>query len=725
MQIKVRYLDNLKVEARFDDFTIIADQPVRYKGDGLAPGPFDYFLASSAMCAAYFVKVYCLARNISTEDIEIIQDNIVDPENRYNQTFQIHAHLPESLSEKDREGILAAIERCTVKKVIQQNPKFEIVAKTVLGKDTELSYDFNPEEKTFIRGKDLPLESTIAKMTKIISDLGIKLEITSWRNLVPHVWSVHLRDADCPMNFTNGKGSTKDAALCSALGEFIERVSSNYFYSDFYLGPEIAESEFVHYPQEKWFKPGKGKSLPEGLMDNYTKQVYHLEGQLKSTHLYDTNSGHVNRGICALPFVRQSDQEVVYIPVNLIGNLFVSNGMSAGNSLFEARVQCLSEIFERAVKNKIISEEIALPDVPKSVLEKYPTILEGIEKLEKEGFPIFIKDASLGGRYPVMCVTLMNPKTGGAYASFGAHPIFEVALERSLTELLQGRSFEGLNDMPAPTFNELAVQDHNNIIDHFIDSTGVISWKFFSKKSDYDFVEWDFSGSTEEEFNYLMSIFKHLEKEVYIADYEELGAKACRILVPGYSEIYLPEEIIWNNNNEALLYREDVLNLHRLKNDELVKLLEKLDQCEHDDFYQVSELIGVTFEESSVWGQLVLAELKLLIHLALKNTEEAKMMVEVLRSFNNNSLERRKLYRSLETVLDIELNPDLDINDFIPALKKMNGDELVDQAIQMVAGELRFHGLTETDSALKGLDKHLRLIESYKKLHSARSKNKK
>jgi ribosomal protein S12 methylthiotransferase accessory factor len=399
--------------------------------------------------------------------------------------------------------------------------------------------------------------------------------------------------------------------------------------------------------------------------------------------------------------------------------------MSAGNSLFEARVQCLSEIFERAVKNKIISEEIALPDVPRSVLEKYPTILEGIEKLEKEGFPIFIKDASLGGRYPVMCVTLMNPKTGGAYASFGAHPIFEVALERSLTELLQGRSFEGLNDMPAPTFNELAVQDHNNIIDHFIDSTGVISWKFFSNKSDYDFVEWDFSGTTEEEFNYLMSIFKHLEKEVYIADYEELGAKACRILVPGYSEIYLPEEIIWNNNNEALLYREDVLNLHRLNNDELVKLLEKLDECEHDDFYQVSELIGVTFEESSVWGQLVLAELKLLIHLALQNTEEAKMMVDVLRSFNNNSHERRKLYRALESVLDIKLNPDLEMNDFIPALKKMNGDELINQAIKMVAGELRFHGLSETNSALKGLDKHLRLIESYKKLHSARSKNKK
>jgi ribosomal protein S12 methylthiotransferase accessory factor len=36
--------------------------------------------------------------------------------------------------------------------------------------------------------------------------------------------------------------------------------------------------------------------------------------------------------------------------MNIIGNLYVSNGMSAGNTITEARVQALSEIFERSVK---------------------------------------------------------------------------------------------------------------------------------------------------------------------------------------------------------------------------------------------------------------------------------------------------------------------------------------------------------------------------------------
>ncbi len=32
MEIKVNFLDKLRLEAKFDDFTVIADQPIRYKG---------------------------------------------------------------------------------------------------------------------------------------------------------------------------------------------------------------------------------------------------------------------------------------------------------------------------------------------------------------------------------------------------------------------------------------------------------------------------------------------------------------------------------------------------------------------------------------------------------------------------------------------------------------------------------------------------------------------
>ncbi|WP_133493461.1 OsmC domain/YcaO domain-containing protein [Alcanivorax sp. 24] len=723
MEIKVNFLDNLRLEAKFDDFTVVTDQPIRYKGDGSAPSPFDYFLASSALCAAYFVKVYCKARDIPTDNIRLSQNNIVDPENRYNQIFRIQVELPEDISDKDRQGILRSIDRCTVKKVVQTGPEFQIETVENLDEDAQalLMAGLDGASRTYIEGKDRPLEETIATMTGLLEELGMKIEIASWRNIVPHVWSLHIRDAASPMCFTNGKGATKESALCSALGEFIERLSCNFFYNDQFFGEEIANSAFVHYPNERWFPPGPEDELPEGILDERCLAIYDPEGELRGSNLIDTNSGNVERGICSLPFERRSDGETVWFPSNLIENLFLSNGMSAGNTLPEAQVQCLSEIFERAVKKQIIEEELALPDVPPAVLAKYPNLVEGVEALEAQGFPVLVKDASLGGQFPVACVALMNPRTGGVFVSFGAHPSMAVALERSLTELLQGRSFEGLNDFPPPTFNNLAVTEPNNYVEHFIDSSGVVSWRFFSAKADYDFHEWDFSGTTVEEATKLFDILGEMGKEVYMAVHEDLGAPVCRILVPGYSEVYPVDDLIWDNTNKALDYREDVLNLHRLSDDQLADLAGHLEESQIDDYTDIITLIGIEFDENTVWGQLTVLELKLLINLALGQHEEALERVEAFLQYNDNTVERNLFYRAVSAVLEITLDQELELDHYLVNLRRMYGEDTMSTVVGAVEGSIRFPGLTPTNMQLEGLDKHLRLIESYKKLHAARA----
>ena len=727
MEIKVNFLDKLRLEAKFDDFRVVADQPIRYKGDGSAPGPFDYFLASSVLCAAYFVKLYCDTRSISTENIRLAHNNIVDPENRYKQIFKIQVELPADISAKDRLGILRAIDRCTVKKVVQAGPEFVIEEVENLDADAQALLTLNPasEASTYIAGKDLPLEQTIANMAKVLADLGIKIEIASWRNLVPNVWSLHIRDAHSSMCFTNGKGATKESALASALGEYIERLNCNHFYTHQFWGEDIANAAFVHYPNERWFKPGRKDALPAGILDEHCLEIYSPDGELRGTHLIDTNSGNVERGICSLPFVRQSDGAVVYFPSNLIDNLFLSNGMSAGNTLAEAQVQCLSEIFERAVKREILEGEIALPDVPAEVLAKYPGILAGIQGLEEQGFPVLVKDASLGGEFPVMCVTLMNPRTGGVFASFGAHPSLEVALERSLTELLQGRSFEGLNDLPRPTFESNAVTEPNNFVEHFIDSSGVVSWRFFSAKADYDFVEWDFSGQGEnsnaDEAATLFGILEGMGKEVYMAVYDQLGATACRILVPDYSEIYLVEDLILDNTNVALSFRADILNLHRLDDAGLKALLDRLEESEINDYTDIKTLIGIEFDENTVWGQLTILELKLLIQLALKQFEEAQDLVGAFLQYNDNTVERGLFYQALNVVLEVVLDDDLELDDYEVNFRRMFGNPRMDAVMGSVDGSVRFFGLTPTSMKLEGLDRHQRLIDSYKKLHTARA----
>ena len=731
MEIKVNFLDKLRLEAKFDDFTVIADQPIRYKGDGSAPGPFDYFLASSALCAAYFVKLYCNTRDIPTENIRLSQNNIVDPENRYAQIFKIQVELPSDISAKDREGILRSIDRCTVKKVVQQGPEFIIEEVDNLDADAQALLTVKPDadSATYILGKDLPLEQTIANMSGLLAGLGIKIEIASWRNIIPNVWSLHIRDAHSPMCFTNGKGATKESALASALGEYIERLSNNHFYAGSYWGEDLANAEFVHYPNEKWFKPGKKDALPKEILDKHCLAIYNPDKELRGSHLIDTNSGNVERGICSLPFERLSDGATVYFPSNLVENLFASNGMSAGNTLAEAQVQCLSEIFERAVKREILEGEYTLPDVPAEVLAKYPRIVAGIQGLEEQGFPVLVKDASLGGQYPVMCVTLMNPRTGGVFASFGAHPSFEVALERSLTELLQGRSFEGLNDLPPPTFVSNAVTEPNNFVEHFIDSSGVVSWRFFSAKAQFDFVEWDFtcrddSGKTDnvQEAANMFGILAEMGKEVYQAVYDQLGATACRILVPGYSEVYPVEDLIWDNTNKALLFREDILNIHQLDDDQLYDLLERLENNELDEYSDIATLIGIEFDENTVWGQLTVLELKLLINMALQEFEDAHEQVQSFLQYNDNTVERGLFYQALNVALEVELSDELDHDDYEHSFRRMFGNERMDAVYGTMEGSVRFYGMTPTSMKLEGLDRHQRLIDSYKKLHAARAK---
>lgn len=644
----------------------------------------------------------------------------MDPENRYQQIFKIQVELPEDISAKDREGILRAIDRCTVKKVVQAGPDFIIEEVENLDADAQALLTLNPDTdaSTFIPGKDLPLEQTIANMSALLAGLGIKIEIASWRNIIPNVWSLHIRDAHSPMCFTNGKGATKESALASALGEYIERLSNNHFYAGSYWGEEIANADFVHYPNERWFKPGRKDALPKEILDDYCLDIYNPDGELRASHLIDTNSGNAARGICALPYVRHSDGATVYFPSNLIENLYVSNGMSAGNTLAEAQVQCLSEIFERAVKREIIEGEISLPDVPAEVLAKYPGVVAGIEGLEQQGFPVLVKDASLGGAYPVMCVTLMNPRTGGVFASFGAHPRLEVALERSLTELLQGRSFEGLNDLPQPTFASEAVTEPNNFVEHFIDSSGIVSWRFFSAQADYEFVEWDFSAQAGEtnpgetnpenanatEAATLLAILQDMGKEVYSAVYDQLGAVACRILVPGYSEIYPVEDLVWDNTNKALLFREDILKLHQLDNASLEALLERLDSNELDDYGDIGTLIGISFDDNTHLGQLTVLELKLLVHLALQQLEEAHELVGAFLQYNDNTVDRGLFYQALNVVLEVLLDDELELADFEANFRRMFGHEKMDAAIGSCDGTVRFYGLTPIGLQLEGLD---------------------
>ena len=572
----------------------------------------------------------------------------------------------------------------------------------------------------FIPGKDAALETTIATLQGRLAAAGFHVEEHSWLNPLPGIWSVHLRERDCPLMFTNGKGATQLAARASALGEFFERVSCNYFWNHYYLGRCFAEGEgFVHYPQERWFVADADgdERWPAGLLTPELQQFYNPNGGIPAAELIDFNSGNVERGICAIPYVRQRDGATVYFPVNIIANLYVSNGMSAGNTAHEAQAQAMSEIFERHIKYRIIAEGLCLPDVPDDVIARYPHIAAGIAGLRAAGFGIRVKDASLGGKYPVMNVTLLNPQDQGCFASFGAHPRFEVALERALTELLQGRALDALGDFPEPGFDLDEIASAQNLEIHFVDSSGIISWNFLGAEPDFAFHDWNFSTTTAEDHAWLLDTLHAEGHDVYVAEFAPLGVYACRVLVPGVSEIYPVDELEFENNSIGNALREAVLNLTDLDDEECADLLDTLTDSKLADERPVAALIGLAPGSDPFWSELRVGELKTLLALAISDVDAIIEGCEWIRQFNQLDADRRRVYRCIEALVNLDEHHE-DNTGFEPALLDLYGATTLEQAMALLDGELRFFNQPSPGLDLVDCDMHQRLLAAYAKVQA-------
>lgn len=577
----------------------------------------------------------------------------------------------------------------------------------------------------FIAGKDASLEASLRHMQRTLTQLGFHLEERAWLHPVHGIWSVHVCDRDCPILFTNGKGTSRAAALASALGEFFERLACNYFWSHYDLGPAFATHDFTHFPQERWFSPGKKGQWPKAILTPELHAFYNPDKRIDARLLVDFNSGNATRGICALPFTRVADGCAVWFPVSLLGNLYVSNGMAAGNTETEARTQALSEIIERHVKFRVLREGLCLPEVPQASVARFPSIAAGLGSLRKAGFGISVRDASLGGRYPVMAIVLMNPNDQGCYASFGAHPCCRIALERALTELLQGRALDALTGFPEPGFDLDEVADPANLEIHFVDSSGVLPWHFVGTAADFDYCDWNFSAPgthTADDYAWLVDRIHAENHEIYIADYPHLGVYACRILVPGFSEIYPVEDLEHENTGIGIPLREAILSLSSLKDAQCAALLETLYTTGLADERPVAALIGLAADAGTFWEDLRVGELKTLLALAIGDEEATLEGCDWIRQFAQIDPDRRLVYRCIESRL--RLAGEGMAHHCRDALKTLYGTHVLAQADALIDRRERFFGIEAPGAALKGCLLHARLLDAYARIHPRKTQGK-
>jgi ribosomal protein S12 methylthiotransferase accessory factor len=578
-------------------------------------------------------------------------------------------------------------------------------------------------QKTYIPGKDSSLEDTLYTARSLLRLHGFPTEFVSRKNPVKNCWSVHLRSTECEQLYTNGKGATRLASEVSAIIEFFERVSTNLFFADYYLGKDRDDDDFVFYPNEKWFLIADPLSIPthssDGteLLTERLREFYDPDGDVTPALLLDNNSDGGERGIAAIPFVRLSHGDTVYFPISVLNNLYASNGMAAGNTSTECRAQALSEILERHVKNQVIAKGICLPTVPQLVLDRYPRVQSDIDELREHGFAVIVKDASLGGRFPVVCVLLINPANGGCYASFGANCRFEVALERTVTELLQGRGLDQLDTFEPPSHDLAEVADALNLESHFVDSVGLLSWRMFGDRPDNPFADWDFQSGTADECGHLNDIIGSLGYESYCAEYQHCGIHTCRIVVPGMSEVYPVDDLVWSNKITGTSLRAPLLRLNRMSIAELESFTEALDGLGLSDEQAVADAIGVIFEEGTAWHSLRIGELKGMLALAVGNLREADYWCEWCRNYDVLPAPRQRLYRAIHNLVKLQL-ASAGQSECQVSLRLFFEESVLDDARRIVAGELTFPGLRFADTWEEVSPAHQALLGIYQRLHA-------
>ncbi|MBV5321407.1 MAG: YcaO-like family protein [Sulfuricurvum sp.] len=507
-----------------------------------------------------------------------------------------------------------------------------------------------------LASKNAPVEVSIKRMQSILSDMGCDVTYSSEKHPLSHCYSVNLASIEAPKHiYSNGKGIYSEASTASALGEYIERLQTNNFFIDFHL------PDRKYYPDEVEF------DLDGGYLSSELMELYDPNGELSMDELIDFNSDTEDK-ITALPFKKLSNADVVYFPINILSNLYVSNGLATGNTAQEAQVQSMSEILERYAKIEIIKKGYALPAYSDEFLVQFERLYSDLTKLRELGYIVNVLDASLGGKYPVTAISFLNPANATLFVSFGAHPILEVSLERTMTELMQGRGLENLQEFEVPTFDMSLVSESFNLESHFIDSNGKMGIQFLSAQKSFEFAPWNYSGeSTEDEFVYLSEIFESMGSELYIRDYNYLDFYSCQIIVPGISEVYPIDDLIYNNRNRGKMYREIILNFAEYDPETVLDEIEAL-----EDHLNVEKFIGVIFEENFTIG-----ELKAQLHLSAGNIDEAVSYLEFGSNIMGNLI--------IELIRLEELG--LDLCNYQQALYDLYTPQRVDKALEILNKE--------------------------------------
>lgn len=378
--------------------------------------------------------------------------------------------------------------------------------------------------------KDAHPQDTVRRIKSILRQQNIVTEEQWNTSGVPYCHSVRIRIAGTPFG-ANGKGVSRELALASGYGELMERLQMGYLVKTAGQKAAVQTDSAVEDPLMSM-----GSLLSSGDFPKYADLAQQATGSPITVDALLQQYADPQGNIPVTAFYSISRGKQVFLPSALRRSIYTTSGCAAGNTMEEAMVQAISEIVERHYKSRILTEHIPLPDIGEDTLQSCPIAWEIICFLRKKGFLVRVKDCSLGTKFPAVCVCLIDRRTGKYHTHFGAFPIFEIALQRTLTESFQGRTLENIGRYTnfCPNSRALPV-----LMSELVQGTAEKPAEFFLNTAGSHTPTAGFSGSDNRTLlKECLAFFAEQGLDVWVRDCSCLGFPTCQIIVPGYSEIF-------------------------------------------------------------------------------------------------------------------------------------------------------------------------------------------
>lgn len=454
--------------------------------------------------------------------------------------------------------------------------------------------------------------NTVEKIKKILAHHGIQT-VERWGDSgVPYCYSLRVSVMGTAFG-TNGKGVTKELALASGYGELMERLQLGWIFKEDQQKENellVDASSVIPIPQTELLeRNGKWYSLFADGLFRFSGETLTGEQILAQ---YANAQGMVN----TIPYYCVNRRTQEFLPVDIKKTVYSTNGCAAGNTTEEALVQAISEIVERNYQLRILEQGIAVPDVPEEVLQTFTVSYQIITFLRENGFQVSVKDCSLGDKFPVICVCLVDTSSGKYHTHFGAAPKLEIAVERTLTECFQGRTRERVCEFENFCNQAEDALKREYLVQDLVKGTSERAPTFFLADNTKPFNDKvGFVGTDNRELlKECFAFFTEKGYDILVRDGASLGFPTCQVIIPGYSEVF-PYRFSAKQNE--LRFRSSVKKV--LRDPSAANIMDLMGFVNHVSQYSQSGLTRGFCKDANLAAELTWQEERYLYNAALSH----------------------------------------------------------------------------------------------------------